>query len=215
MEENKITRLTVRKSNQKKVNVYLDGVYAFSLYRETAGWLEVGQILPDEKIRELLEMDRKNEVRVKAAEYISFKPRTVQETRRKLQNEGFESQLIDNVINELIENGLLNDQQYAAQWVDERKNLKPRSRRELENELRKKGIPEPLIQSALEEADDFQAALDIAQKRLWRYESLPKSEFRIKVGKFLSGKGFPYDVISEVTQILWKSIHSSADEKYD
>ena len=212
MEENKITRLTVQKRDLKRINVYLDGAYAFSLYRETGAWLEVGQILPEEKIRELLETDKKNEVWIKATEFISYKPRTVHETRRKLQNEGFDSQLIEIVINKLIKNGLLDDHEYAVQWVEERNSLKPRSKRALECELRKKGVPEHLIQSAVEEADDFQAACEIAQKRIFRYEGLPKIEFRRKLGAYLSGKGFSFDVISEVTRQLWESIHSSANE---
>ena len=189
MEENKITRLAVQRKNPKRVNVYLDGSFAFGLYRDTAAWLEVGQTLSDQ---------------------ISYRPRTVFETRKKLEDEGFDETLISGTINALTENGLLDDKRFAEQWVEERKALKPSSRRALQYELHRKGISDYLIQSATEAVDDFQAAYEIAEKHLYRYEGLSKFEFRKKLGNYLAGKGFPYDVISDVTLELWKNINASS-----
>ncbi len=210
MEENKITRLAVQKKNPKRVNVYLDGNFAFGLYRDTAAWLETGQTLSDEKIKELLEKDQQAEVYQKALDFIAYRPRTAQETRRKLQQAGYEAFLIDNTIAALSDNGLLNDEYYAQQWVEERMRLKPRSKRVLIYELRQKGIPDDVIQSAVEEVDDFRSAYEAAEGRLSRYEGLSKFEFRNKLGSFLAGKGYSYEVIAEVTQELWKEISASA-----
>ena len=210
MEENKITRLAVQKKNPKRVNVYLDGDFAFGLYRDTAAWLETGQMLSDEKIKELLEKDQQAEVYQKALDFIAYRPRTAQETRRKLQQAGYEAFLIDNTIAALSDNGLLNDEYYAQQWVEERMRLKPRSKRVLIYELRQKGIPDVVIQSAVEEVDDFRSAYEAAEGRLSRYEGLSKFEFRNKLGSFLAGKGYSYEVIAEVTQELWKEISTSA-----
>ncbi|MCA9974790.1 MAG: hypothetical protein KC413_03535 [Anaerolineales bacterium] len=45
----KITGLTTQQRDQNRVNVYLDGEYAFSLAVEVAIHLQVGQVLsPDE-----------------------------------------------------------------------------------------------------------------------------------------------------------------------
>ena len=209
MADNIITRLAVQRKNPKRVNVYLDGSFAFGLYRDTAAWLEVGQRLPDEKIKKLLDEDQKADVYVKAADFISYRPRTVFETRKKLEDEGFDETLISETISRLIENGLLNDKEFAEQWVEERKVLKPSSKRSLQYELHRKGIPDHLIQSATEAVDDFQAAYEIAEKRLYRFEDLPKFEFRKKLGNYLAGKGFSYDVIADVTRELWENISAS------
>lgn len=209
MEEYKITRLAVQKKNPGRVNVYLDGNFAFGLFRDTAAWLETGQTLSDEKIKELLDKDQKEEVYQKALEYISFKPRTIQETRLRLQKAGFDESLAEETIEKLCANGLLNDKEYADQWVEERKSLKPRSRRMLAFELRKKGIPDELIQSAVEDVDDYESAYEIAAGRLYRYEGLSKIEFRGKLGNFLAGKGYSFDVISETTKQLWDQMNSS------
>jgi len=209
MNENKITRLAVQKKNPKRINVYLDNNFAFGLYRETAAWLEIGQKLSEEKIAELLAADQERDAMQKAIEYISYKPRTTMETRKKLQNAGFDDLLIEKTVSQLTQHGLLNDEDYANRWVEERSRIKPRSRRMLIYELRLKGISDDLIQSAVGDVDDFQSAYEIAEKRLYRYENLEKLDFRKKLGNYLAGKGFSYDVISETTQKIWKQMHSS------
>ena len=212
MGENKITRLAVQKKNPRRVNVYLDGEFAFGLYRDTAAWLEIGQILTDDKIKKLLDEDQKADVYTKALDFISYKPRTVAETRRKLYEAGYDESLINETLSRLSESGLLNDERYAEQWVEERQLLSPRSRRSLEYELHRKGIQDHLIQSAVEAVDDFQSAYRTAEKRLYRYEGLNKFEFRNKLGNYLAGKGYSYDVIAEVTQKLWKKIQASQND---
>lgn len=209
MNENKITRLAVQKKNPKRINVYLDNNFAFGLYRETAAWLEIGQKLSEEKIAELLAADQERDAMQKAIEYISYKPRTTMETRKKLQNAGFDDLLIEKTVSQLTQHGLLNDEDYANRWVEERSRIKPRSRRMLIYELRLKGISDDLIQSAVGDVDDFRSAYEIAEKRLYRYENLEKLDFRKKLGNYLAGKGFSYDVISETTQKIWKRMHSS------
>lgn len=209
MEENKITRLTVQKKNPDRVNVYLDGTFAFGLYMDTAAWLEVGQILSDEKIHELQSTDRKREVIVKALEFISYKPRTVGETKKKLREAGFEDDIIADAVKELKKDGLLNDARYARQWVEERQMLRPRSRRVLEMELRRKGISDTLIQRTVEDVDDYASAYEIASNRLYKYNGLSEFDFRRKLGAYLSGKGYTYDVISEVGEKLWKQVNTS------
>ena len=211
MDENKITRLAVQKKNPKRVNVYLDGNFAFGLYRDTAAWLQIGQSLSDEKIKELLDKDLKAEICQKALEFISFKPRTVQETRKKLADLEYSEDLIEETLHDLTENGILNDELYAGPWVEERTRLNPKSKRVLAYELRRKGISDDLIQSAVEEVDDYQSAYEIAKKRLYRYESLPKPDFQRKLGNFLAGRGYSYDVISETTRNLWTEKTTSAE----
>ena len=49
----KITGLKLQKRNNDRVNVYLDGEFAFGLSRIVAAWLRTGQELSDEKIAEL------------------------------------------------------------------------------------------------------------------------------------------------------------------
>ena len=53
MNMKKITALEVQKKNPNRVNVHLDGEFAFGLARITAVWLKVGDTLSDEKLAAL------------------------------------------------------------------------------------------------------------------------------------------------------------------
>ena len=53
----KVTALKKQKRNAQRINVYLDGEFAFGLSRYAAAWLQVGQELSPEKIQELQEVD--------------------------------------------------------------------------------------------------------------------------------------------------------------
>ena len=53
----KVTALKLQKRNKNRVNVYLDGEFAFGLARIVAAWLSTGQELTEEKIAELQAQD--------------------------------------------------------------------------------------------------------------------------------------------------------------
>ena len=50
----KISAIQVQKRNPNRVNIHLDGEYAFGLSRIVAAWLQVGQILDEDKIANIL-----------------------------------------------------------------------------------------------------------------------------------------------------------------
>ena len=49
----KITAIEVQKRTPNRVNIYLDGEFAFGLSRIVAVWLRTGQELSEEKIEQL------------------------------------------------------------------------------------------------------------------------------------------------------------------
>ena len=54
----KITAIEVQKRRPNRVNIHLDGEFAFGLARIVAAWLRVGQELSEEKIEELQAKNR-------------------------------------------------------------------------------------------------------------------------------------------------------------
>ncbi|PIZ25955.1 MAG: hypothetical protein COY47_03135, partial [Chloroflexi bacterium CG_4_10_14_0_8_um_filter_57_5] len=61
-----ITAIKPQKKNPRRVNVYLDGEFAFGLSKLIAAWLKVGQTLPEEKIASLQAEDERETVYQKA-----------------------------------------------------------------------------------------------------------------------------------------------------
>ena len=200
----KITALTQQKRNRQRVNVYLDGEYAFGLARIVAAWLEVGQELSAEKIARLKEEDGREMAYQRALNLLSYRPRTQAEIRKKLEEHEFSEADIAYTLERLQRSGLLDDAAFARAWVDNRNEMRPRGRRALSFELRRKGVAPEVIEQTLEAIDEEQLAYRAAQKRARRYKTLDFQGFRKKMYSHLVQRGFGYDAIGAVVERVWQ-----------
>lgn len=199
-----ITNLKVQKRNQDRLNIYLDGDFAFGLSRFVAAWLQVGQELSDEVIAELLARDAEEIAYQKSIHFIGYRVRTTAEVEKHLMNKGIEPDTIDQVVRRLEKNGLLNDKQFAEMWVDNRNEFRPRSHRLLVSELKKKGVKNEIIQSVIEKTTpEDELAYFAAQKRFTRYEHLDWQDFQKKLGSYLARRGFSYSTINPIITQIW------------
>jgi regulatory protein len=205
----KITALKAQKRNPNRVNVYLDGEYAFGLTRIVAAWLSIGQELDDEQITRLQEQDSGEVALDKAVKYISYRSRTESEIRRKLSEKGFSEQEIGKVLERLRSTGLVEDEQYARSWVESRSASRPRSRRLMAMELRQKGVSNSDIDKALEETqDDDQLAYQAAIRYSHRLAKLEWDKFRERLSAFLLRRGFTYGTIAPLVRRVWSEIQA-------
>jgi regulatory protein len=204
-----ISALTVQKRNPQRVNVYLDGEFAFGLSRIVAAWLQVGQELTAEKIAELQAQDEAEVALQRAIRLIEIRPRSTSEIQRKLEKNGVVEPVIEDVLERLERNGLLNDSQFAQLWVENRLAFHPRGRRALAYELRGKGIPDAIIQQTLDQylSDEEALAYAAAQKYARKLDNLEKMDFRRKLGGFLARRGFEYDTAAPVIERLWDEMN--------
>ena len=79
-----------------------------------------------------------DKLKTKVLKYILFKKRTEQEVRQKFKEDSGE--LLDDVIEELKELGYINDEFYIQKAVNEFRNLKNMSIKEIEYKLMTKGL---------------------------------------------------------------------------
>ncbi len=204
----KITAIVAQKKNRNRVNIHLDGEFAFGLAAIVAGWLRVGQELDENKIEQLQAEDAKERALQQALLYLSYRARTESEIRKNLQKHEIPEMVIEETLERLRRDGLVNDDQFAQAWVENRSTFRPRSRRMLSMELRQKGIDDETMQPALQDVDDEALAYQAAQKRAPRFERLEWNEFRKKLTGFLARRGFPYSVITPVVSRLWSETHT-------
>jgi regulatory protein len=204
----RVTAIEVQKRNPGRVNIYLDEEFAFGLARIVAAWLQVGQLLTEEKISQLLDQDSREMAMQKALHFLSYRPRSSQEVRKNLDKHEITPAVIEETLSRLESAGLLNDQDFARAWIENRNAFRPRGHRALKMELRQKGLPETLISSTLAETTDEESLARLAaQKQLRKVQDLDWQGFRNKMGAFLARRGFSYRVISDVVRESWRSIH--------
>ncbi len=200
----KITAIEIQKKNPNRVSISLDGQFAFGLSRIVAAWLNVGQELSEEKIATLQEEDAREAAIQKALRFLGYRARSVSEVRENLHKHEIPESVIELTLKRLQETGLLNDQEFAQAWVENRNTFRPRSRRALAMELRRKGLGDDVIQQTLEQTvDESSLARDAGRKYLRKVQGLDWPDFRNKLGGFLGRRGFSYDVVAPVLRELW------------
>lgn len=203
----KITGIEVQKRTPNRVNIYLDGEFAFGLSRIVAAWLRVGQELDEEKIKRLQVEEARERAFQQAMLFLSYRARSESEIRQNLHKHEIPEEVVEETLERLRQDGLANDGQFARAWVENRSVFRPRSRRMMAMELKQKGLNEEAVTSALEDVNDEALAYEAAQKRAPRFKSLEWIEFRKKLSEFLARRGFPYSVIAPVVTRIWNEQH--------
>lgn len=208
----KITAIEVQKRSPNRVNIHLDGEFAFGLARIVAAWLRVGQELSDEKIEQLQAEDARERAYQQAMLFLSYRARSESEIRQNLRKHEIPEPVIEHTLERLRQDGLANDHQFARAWVENRSAFRPRSRRLMAMELRLKGLNEEAVSAAVQSVNDEALAYEAAQKRVSRLKNLEWNEFRKKLSDFLARRGFSYSVVAPVVTRTWNEAHK--DEQH-
>ncbi len=206
-----ITALKVQKRNPQRVNVYLDGRYAFSLAAIEAARLRCGQVLFDEDIEGLKERDSFEKAHDRALRFLSYRPRSEAEVRRYLQGKAVSPAIAEEVIERLTRARLLDDLAFARYWVENRASFNPRGLRVLRYELRQKGLSEETIAQALTDLDEEESAHRVALRRGRRLAHLDQVSFRQKLGAYLLRRGFPHGVVNLVVERAWQEFRAEGE----
>ena len=202
----RITAIRAGRGRGKRVNVFLDDKFAFSLEAEVAvtEGLKVGQELSESQIEALTRSDNYHRCLNAAANYLSYRPRSESELRGRLYRRGFGEDSVEAVIAKLKKQGLVDDIAFAQFWKDSRETFSPRSRWLTKLELRRKGVAEEIMEKVVDTVDDNDSAYRAA---LSKARSLPQSDyqdFRRRLGGYLRRRGFSYEVINHTVELMWR-----------
>jgi regulatory protein len=205
----KITSLKTQKRNSHRINVFLDGEFAIGLSKATATQLQVGQEISESDITALLLNDKREIAYQQALKLISYRPRSEKEVRQNLNKHSIPTSIIEDTIDRLKTNGLIDDEKFALQWVENRIDFRPRSRHMLSFELKQKGITSEIIGQTLADIDEDELVYLTAVKQSRRFIHLDKSEFNRQLGRYLLRRGFTYEVIAPALVKIWDEYHST------
>lgn len=128
---------------------------------------------------------------------LAIQKRTVRQLYHKLVEKGFDPQIVDGVLKSLQEKQLLNDEEFARNFVSERLQRVPSGRLKLAGELARKGIGKEIIQraTAVLDADrEFEMALKLAQAKAGFFRNLDAQRRRKKIYDFLVRRGFRFEI---------------------
>lgn len=193
----KITDLKPGVRRPERVNVFLDGKFAFSLdlTQVLEAKLKVGLEIDTDRRAELERASDFGKLYTRTLEWVLMRPRSIKETREHLwlkrcqKSYSYTDEDIEIVIGRLTQKGYLNDQNFARWFVENRNVKKGTSLRRLRQELSAKGIDGALIDELLAEtgrSDEAEIKKIIAKRA---QKTTPE-----KLIAYLVRQGFPYDL---------------------
>ena len=210
-----ITALKEQRRRRDRVNVYLDGEYAFAVQDTVAAQLCVGQALSDEQIADLRRQDEGASAYERALHYLSYRPRSESEMRRYLSRRGCDEGLIGSILARLGRARLIDDEAFARYWIDNRHRFRPRGAWALRSELRQKGVANDVLTRALEDVDEDTEALNAATRAVRRFAHLDEATFRRRLLGFLRRRGFGYQTSRQVIDQLWSQTQARQEMDAD
>jgi regulatory protein len=198
-----ITRLQIQKNNQDRVNVFLDGEYAFAVSLTRAQTLEKGRELSVQEVEALRAEGDVDLAYQRSLRYLARRPRSRQEMVDYLTRKGYDEVTVETTIARLEERSYVDDDAFAAYWVDQRNRFRPRGAQALRHELRQKGVAREVIEDAVESQDDDAAAWAALAPKLSRGFGSERQEFLQKAMAYLARRGFRYEAARRAAERAW------------
>ena len=192
----KITSIKQQAKRTDRYSIFVEGKYSFSL-SETAlldSKLASGQELSKEEVGEYKKLSSEDKTYNQTLRYVAMRPRSRWEVEFYLtKKKGASPALTEQILNKLSNIGLIDDVKIAQAFVNDRRLLRPTSRRKMSAELKKKRIAEDIIEQALgSDAEDEQTAL---LEMIERKRRQAKYQDDLKLMQYLARQGFGYDDI--------------------
>ena len=187
-----------------RYKVWLDGEYAFVLYRgEMRSFgVEKGAVLPYETVERIWREAVCLRAKRRAMHLLEDMDRTEEGLREKLRQGHYPERAVDCAVEYVKSFGYVDDLRYAENFIRSRQGRK--SRLEIKALLLDKGISSELIETAFdscrEEGSEREAIRNILEKKKVIPSELD-DRGRQKIYAYLGRKGFRYEDIRQVIQM--------------
>lgn len=142
---------------------------------------------------EIVELDK---LKTKVLKYIVYKKRTEKEVRTKFSSSDIDKNMLEDVIENLKENGYINDENYIQRAVNEFLSINTLSLKEIRNKLYAKGISNDIIDNYF---SNNQFELEEYEKKCAK-KIVCKRQLQMKkedIEAFLYRKGYSRESIRE------------------
>ncbi|MEO0026564.1 MAG: RecX family transcriptional regulator [candidate division WOR-3 bacterium] len=197
----RISALKSQRRSKKRLSVFVDGEYAFSLDRETVAQfrLKAGTRVDPKLLEQIVLEEQFRHCRDDAFRLLSYRARSEKELRERLDKKGYSPEIVEKVLARLRELGIVDDEKLARDYVEARITVGHKGKFRVKQELLKKGIAPETVRTALQTApSELAAARMVLEHHLPRYRRLdPQTRLRRLYG-LLARRGFSADTIEQV-----------------
>lgn len=189
----RITDIRQGVKNPNRVNVFVNGKYAFSLdiAQVVDLKIKVGLEISEEKLEDYKKASEFGKLYQRALEWVLMRPRSEKEVYDYLYKKVYEKKIdkknISVIVCRLRDKNYIDDEKFAKYYVENRFAKKGISRKRLKMELMKKGVETEIIERVLDGRNDEEEVLKIIVKKRAKYDDE-------KLISYLCRQGFPYQL---------------------
>ena len=200
-----ITAIMVQKRTSR-CSIFVNGEFYLgcSIDIATAHGLRKGMNLTEELAQKLHADNRRYDIKQKALNYATYKPRTVGQVRQAMHKKGYTPEEIEYCIAFLHELDYLDDTRYAQTFIREYSQRKKAANNRLRIELTKRFIPKTIIEKVLQELaptiNTTELCKQAAEKKLRALQSRTPEKRKTALMGFLQRQGFSWHDIKQVLQ---------------
>lgn len=219
-----VSRVQRQIKNNLRFNIYLDGEFAFGADEDTVVNFRLlkGREISEEELEKILLETEIGKLMERMYDLFGRRQRSEREVRDYMRNLSFKRKLkdqeeisetiVDMVIERLKVKQLLNDEQFAQDWMKARQVSKKKGQIAIKSELMQKGISkeviDQLISETVTEESEQKLAEEALEKKLRSFRLLDVQEFKQKALQFLMRKGFTYDIAKDVVEEFVKKVYT-------
>lgn len=205
----KITKIEVQKKNKDRVNIYIDDKYAFAAFVDVVinQGIKKGMELDADILQKIDFEEHRRKCKNAAIKIVERSAKTEKQVIDKLKEKEYSDDAIKYAVDFLNEYGFINDRLYAKSFAHDK--LMKNGTNKIKFELRRKGISDDIIKETLNDINDdeeIENAVSIAEKKyvqILRRES-DKYKIKNKLYTFLAGRGYSFDTVKKVVEIVMK-----------
>lgn len=198
----KITKIEAQKRNLDRVNIYIDGEFAFGLtddLRYKYG-LSSGKEVTQEFIDDVLKAEEQNKVINHALKFLSYRQRSEKEIYDRLRKNEYDENMINNAIEYCKDQGYINDKDFAETFIRDKININRLGSQRIKYELMGKGISRDIIDKVLvpDYDEELDMAMELAEKKMYSYRNDDRNAIYRKLGGYLQRRGYSFDIVRKV-----------------
>ncbi|NMB81541.1 MAG: regulatory protein RecX [Ignavibacteria bacterium] len=161
--------------------------------------------LSQDKIEYLLNRSELKKIQNYAFRFLGIRNHSSLEIKLKLFKKKFPHDLVNEAVNDLLDRNILNDQQFAQQYLEEKTTKGKSGPGKIKSELIRKGISREILEELFAKADNTQTIETALKLAIKKQKSIKEKDFKKskqKIFSFLHNKGFDSDIIANVLNKL-------------
>lgn len=229
----KITKIVPQRFKKEYVMVFVDELLPTSpsspfsngkeptrgirIHKEIAAQnhLEDGMEIPTEKLAQIQQESEKKEALEYALLFLSYRSRSEKEMAERLRKKKFSPATIATTLEELKNQKLLNDFEFARNLIESRARNKHYGNYRIRQELQQKGIDSEMAEAITkqltnETSEEFpseeERAYQLLEKRAAQMRNLDSHTAYRRLHSFLLRRGFSYDTVEKVLNRFRKKV---------